>query len=272
MKSTVVTLLAASGLLACSCSASEATAPAGTSASGVVDTSDSAEASTSEAADPNASAGSEASDVPVTNGPVTVVPTTALPTTASSTVETTEPPVPPTVPPDLGLEVGSAAIGPSFDVRQPWPVGTIYVDLEPGAIVVDFVPPEPGCIAAEVTATVGRGGAIRVDLFVDGERESGAECADGAIGNDIVLALPDAIRERGFYTTTTAATGGASAEAEAVADAVIGLPVDEAIELIADGGFLLRDLTDAETVAEDFNSGRVNITTLDGFVVGSTVG
>lgn len=162
-------------------------------------------------------------------------------------------------------EIGSGSIGPPIAVPQAWPVGTIYSDLEPQTLVVDFVPPNEQCIVAQANATIGRGGAVLVSLFVDAERLDG-ECPDGADSNRIRVPLSEPLEDRRIYTRTEADTGGASQGAEEVADAIIGVEVLEAQDAIRTAGYEVRDITGLDAVEEDFNTGRINIITGNGIV------
>ena len=171
-------------------------------------------------------------------------------------------PVPATAAP--GTELGRGAIGGALVSPVPHPTLTIYVDQPPGVLSVEFLPPDQSCIAAEPTATVGRGGAILVSLFVDGEHVAGAECPDGADHPRVPVPLAEPLGDRRIYTSTVAETGGASAAAEAMADQVIGEQVERAVELIEDAGLVVRDLSGAEAAESDFNTDRINLEAVDG--------
>lgn len=164
-----------------------------------------------------------------------------------------------------GEEIGSGSIGPPISVPQAWPVGTIYTDLEPQTLVVDFVPPNQQCIVARANATIGRGGAVLVTLFVDAERLDG-DCPDGADSNQVRVSLYEPLGDRRVYTKTETKTGGASQGAEEVADAIIGVEVGQAEDAIRAAGFEVRDITGLDAVEEDFNTGRINIITSNGVV------
>ena len=170
-----------------------------------------------------------------------------------------------------GEEIGFAAIGPRIDVAEPWPIGTIYTDREPQTLIIDFTPPNQECIAAQATATIGRGGAILISLSVDAERPDGS-CASGADTNEIRIPLAEPIGERRVYTSTIPDTGGTSEGAELVADSIIGLPTSDAIDLIRRSGFEVRDNTDADEVESDFNPERIDIYIVDGVVDFADVG
>ncbi len=101
----------------------------------------------------------------------------------------------------FGEELGTASVGPPIVDPQPWPIGTIYTDIEPGALVVDFVAPDPECVAAEVTASIGRGGAILVELIVEDDSPAGG-CVGSAQANQVRVALSEPIGERRIYTST----------------------------------------------------------------------
>lgn len=171
-----------------------------------------------------------------------------------------------------GTELGRGAIGGALVSPTPHPTLTIYVDQPPRVLLVEFLPPDQSCIAAEATATVGRGGAILVSLFVDGAHVAGAECADGADHPSVPVPLTEPLADRRIYTSTIAETGGASAAAEAMADQVIGEPVERALELIEDAGLEVRDLSGAEAAESDFNSARINLEAVDGLVEFAWVG
>jgi hypothetical protein len=88
-------------------------------------------------------------------------------------------------------------------------------------------------------------------------------CADGAESNQIRIPLVEPLGNRKIYTSTAPDTGGASQAAERVADSIIGMTADEAISIIGEEGFEVRDNTDADTVDSDFNPGRINIWIVD---------
>lgn len=154
----------------------------------------------------------------------------------------------------------------------PHPTLTIYVDQPPGVLFVEFLPLDQSCIAAEATATVGRGGAILVSLFVDGAHPVGADCPDGADLPRVPVRLTEPRGDRRIYTSTVAETGGASAPAEAMADQVIGEPVERAVDLIEDAGLVVRDLSGVEAAESDYNPGRINLEAVDGRIVFAWVG
>lgn len=165
----------------------------------------------------------------------------------------------------IGEEIGSGSIGPPIAVPQPWSNGTIYSDLEPQALFVEFIPPNPQCIAAQAKATIGRGGAILIEVFVDGERSNGP-CADSADGNRIRISLSEPLGNRRIYTFAEPETDAASRSAELLADSIIGLDVADAKEAIRSGGFEVRDLTGLDAVNDDRNLNRINISTSNGVV------
>ncbi|MFK7916436.1 MAG: hypothetical protein AB8G14_00045 [Ilumatobacter sp.] len=207
-----------------------------------------------------------------------VVVTRPAPSTVTETSATaaplTSPDVPETAPAfdpaRAGEELGFGSIGPRINLPQPWPLDTIYTDLEPGALVVEFAPPDQDCIAAQATATIGRGGAILVSLWVEGDRD-GEACADDTGINRVSVALREPIDGRRIYTSTVAETGGASAAAEAFADLIIGLTGQEAIDAARDAGFDVRDMTNVDAVDSDFNPARINVSTTNGIVVFAVV-
>ena len=57
-----------------------------------------------------------------------------------------------------------------------------------------------------------------------------------------------------------------------MADSIIGLPADEAADVIEREGLGVRDLTDAEVVTADFDSARINIYVVDGVIDFASVG
>jgi hypothetical protein len=171
-----------------------------------------------------------------------------------------------------GTEIGRGAIGGALVSPTPYPTLTIYTGLEPGALSVEFLPPDQSCIAAEATATVGRGGAILVSLFVDGAHVAGADCPDGADLPSVPVPLTEPLGDRRIYTSTIMETGGASAAAEAMADQVIGEPVERAVEQIEEAGLVVRDLSAVEAAESDFNPGRINLEAVDGLVEFAWVG
>jgi hypothetical protein len=161
--------------------------------------------------------------------------------------------------------IGVGSIGPPIVSAEPWPIGTIDSDLEPQTLIVDFIPPNPACVAAQADASIGRGGAILVSVRVDAERTD-EPCTASADSNQIRIALTEAISDRRIYTSTVPDTEGASERAELVADSIIGLRADDAIDVIRDEGFEMRDNTDADEVHSDFNPDRINIWLVDGIV------
>jgi hypothetical protein len=164
-----------------------------------------------------------------------------------------------------GEVIGVGSIGPQLVSAQPWPIGTIFSDLEPQTLVVDVVPPDPGCIAARAEASIGRGGAILVSVWVDAER-NGESCTASADGNRIRIALTEPVGDRRIYTSTIADTAGASERAELVADAIVGLRAEDAIEIVRHEGLEVRDNTGIDVVNSDFDPNRINIWLVDGIV------
>jgi hypothetical protein len=135
-----------------------------------------------------------------------------------------------------GEVIGVGSIGPQLVSAQPWPIGTIYSDLEPQTLIVDFIPPNPDCVAAQADASIGRGGAILVSVWVDAERTD-EPCTASADSNQIRVAL-------------TESRGG---------------PRD-AIDRVSDEGFEIRDNTSVDVGNSDFNPNRINIWLVDGIV------
>lgn len=164
-----------------------------------------------------------------------------------------------------GEVIGVGSIGPQLASAQPWPIGTIYSDLEPQTLIIDFIPPNPDCIAARADASIGRGGAILVSVWVDAERTD-EPCTASADSNQIRIALTEAIGDRRIYTSTVADTAGASERAELVADSIIGLRADDAIDMVRDEGFEIRDNTSVDAGDGGFNPNRINIWLVDGIV------
>lgn len=164
-----------------------------------------------------------------------------------------------------GEVIGVGSIGPQLVSAQPWPIGTIYSDLEPQTLIVDFIPPNPDCVAARADASIGRGGAILVSVWVDAERTDEPSKAS-ADSNQIRIALTESIGDRRIYTSTVADTAGASERAELVADSIIGLRVDDAIDMVRNEGFEIRDNTSVDVGNSDFNPNRINIWLVDGIV------
>jgi hypothetical protein len=131
----------------------------------------------------------------------------------------------------LGEEIGSAATGPPLTSPQPWPADTIYTDLRPQELVVEFTPPDPDCIAATANAVIGRAGAILVRLLVDVAPNDGA-CVDGATINQVLVPLDEPLGDRRIYTLLADELPDIGAFADDLADSVIGLDVDAATEAI----------------------------------------
>ena len=172
----------------------------------------------------------------------------------------------PSVTPAPGTELGRGAIGGALASPTPHSTLTVFTGLQPGALSVEFLPPDQSCIAVEATATVGRGGAIRVSLFVDGAHVAGADCPDGADLPRVPVPLTEPLGDRRIYTSTIAETGGASAAAEAMADQVVGEPVERAVDLIEHAGLVVRDPSGVEGAESDCNPGRINLEAVDGLV------
>lgn len=165
----------------------------------------------------------------------------------------------------LGEEIGFGSIGPQIELPQMWSIGTIYADLEPQVLFVDFAPPNQRCIAAQAKAEIGRGGAILVTLWIDEDRTD-KPCLSSAEGNQIRIPLSEPLRDRRIYASTVPDTGGTSAAAERLADSIIGLDAAEATDTIRAEGFEVRDVTDLEVVQSDFNPNRINILISTGIV------
>ena len=120
-------------------------------------------------------------------------------------------------------------------------------------------------IAAQADASIGRGGAILVSVWVDAECTD-EPCTASADSKQIRIALTEAIGDRRIYTSTVPDTAGASQRAEPVADSIIGLRADDAIAVVRDEGFAIRDNSDADDANSDFNPDRINIWLVDAIV------
>lgn len=180
----------------------------------------------------------------------------ADPTNNTATVEATR----------TGAEIGSGSIGPPIAVPQPWPTGTTFSGFEPQVLDVDFAAPDEECIAAQANATIGRGGAILVTLFVDAERLTGP-CVDGADSNQVRIQLSEPVGDRRIYTIDET-----NQDAEQLADSIIGLPADDAQDAIRAAGFEVRDLTGVDSAEADANPDRVNIHVSNGTIEFARVG
>lgn len=119
--------------------------------------------------------------------------------------------------------------------------------------------------AARATATIGRGGAILIEVFVESERADGP-CPDSADGIRIRVPLSEPLGNRCVYTTVEAATDSASPAADQLADSIIGLDVADAKRAIQAAGFELRDITGLDAVNDDSNPNRINISASNGVV------
>jgi hypothetical protein len=172
-----------------------------------------------------------------------------------------------------GTEIAFGLVGAPVNVPQPWPVGTIFRGAEPDIVTVSFVPPDPSCIAGHATATIGRAGAVLISVYVEGDRDSTTPCVNGAERAEIRLSIDDAqVTGNRFYSSTIPESAGATAAAEAVADQIIGLSKVEAVSIIEDAGFVVRDNTGMDAVNSDRNLGRVNIIVVDRTIEWAAVG
>ena len=143
-----------------------------------------------------------------------------------------------------GTEIGRASTGPPIGRPIPWDTGTIYLDpATPEFIELGFVPADPNCIAAEVTATIGRGGAVLLSLFVDGTHVTGDPCAGESGTSRLSLTLNEALAGRRIYTDTSVYYGNETAAAERLSDEVVGLDVDAAIAVIEEAGLRSEVMT-----------------------------
>ena len=165
-----------------------------------------------------------------------------------------------------GDEIGFGSVGPPIESPEPWPTLTIYSGFEPGILGVDFSPPNPNCIAAEATATVGRGGAILVSLWVEDSGAVVEPCPGSADAHQVRIMLTEPIGDRRIYTHV------GSEQIEQLADGIIGMDATEAIEMIRDAGFEMRDNTGQEAVESDFDEDRININIEDGVIEFAWVG
>lgn len=202
---------------------------------------------------------------------VTVVPDRAVDTPPVPPSPSDPPSTPASTVPGQGTEIGFGRIGAVITLPQPWPVGTVDADAEPGALLVDFVPPDPGCIAAQATAEIGRGGAILVSLWVEGAPAADG-CRGGAGTNRIRIPLAEPLGDRRTYTSTVPATQGASEEAELLADRVVGMQADAAVALIEREGYDVRDATGAQAVESDLRPDRITVWRSAGMVEFAAVG
>ncbi len=204
--------------------------------------------------------------VGVPSGPVRPTPSTQ-PSVPVPDASNTPPSPPVTAAPSRhGVEIGSGSVGPAIESPKPWPTLTIYVDAEPGALLVDFAPPNPDCIAAEATATIGRGGAILVSLWVEDAPTLGESCTGGADDRQVRISLSEPVGDRRIYTSTVPEVGPAAEAVEQLADKIIGMDAAEAIRTIHDRGFEVRYNTDAEAVDDDYNTNRINIWVTEGVI------
>lgn len=169
-----------------------------------------------------------------------------------------------------GTELGSASIGPALIDPQPWPIDTIYTDQQPDALVIEFTPPDPDCIAASATATIGRGGAILARLQVNDA--TGVEtCLESGGTNQIVLPLSEPLDEQRVYTLAADESPDSGEFADDLADSVIGLDIDSASDTVLSTGAELRIIDDT-AVESDYNPFRINVWVDDGIVEFADVG
>lgn len=164
----------------------------------------------------------------------------------------------------LGEEIGSGSTGPPLASPRPWPINTIYTDQTPGALVVEFTPPDPGCIAATANAVIGRADAILVRLRVDDSPDDGG-CADGAAVNQVLVPLDEPLGDRRIYTLLADELPDTGAFADDLADSVIGLDLEAATAAIRATGYTVRVVDSAE-LESDFDPTRMNLWVDDGIV------
>ena len=145
-----------------------------------------------------------------------------------------------------------------------WPINTIYTDETPGALVVEFTPPDPDCIAATANAVIGRAGAILVRLSVDDSPNDGG-CADGAAVNHVLVPLDEPLGDRRIYTLLGDELPDTGAFADDLADSVIGLDLEAATAAIRDTGYTVRVINSGE-IESDFDPTRMNLWVDDGIV------
>lgn len=164
----------------------------------------------------------------------------------------------------LGEEIGRGATGPPLTSSRPWPIDTIYTDQTPGALVVEFAPQDPDCIAATANAVIGRAGAILVRLRVEDSPNDGG-CVDSAPVNQVLLPLDEPLGDRRIYTLLADELPDIGAFADGLADSVIGLDVDAATAAIRSTGYTVRVIDSAE-IESDFDPTRMNLWVEDGIV------
>lgn len=164
----------------------------------------------------------------------------------------------------LGEEIGRGATGPPLTSSQPWPIDTIYSDQTPRALVVEFAPHDPDCIAATANAVIGRAGAILVRLRVEDSPNDGG-CADGATVNQVLVPLDEPLGDRRIYTLLADELPDIGAFADDLADSVIGLDVDAATAAIRSTGSTVR-VVNSDEIESDFDPTRMNLWVEDGIV------
>lgn len=172
-----------------------------------------------------------------------------------------------------GRELGHGSTGATITAPTPWPIALIQPDHTTDTLVVVFTPPDSNCaIAARATASEGRGGAVLVGLVVE-SAPTGAHvpCGPDTGPARVHVPLDEPIDGRRIYTTTTTDTGGATAAAEALADRLIGMSVNGALQAIEDAGLTARNLTDVPLPDSSFFPHRVNIWAEEGSVVFAAV-
>lgn len=184
-------------------------------------------------------------------------PTTPTPTLHKEWLATSPTlPPPATIPGDV---LGRGSAGPALVSPVAHEVGAIVVDApNTSRLTVDWWPPDwDPCSGVVATAEVGRGGAIFVQMFVDGEPDD--TCDDEVAIGQVVIDLDEPLDGRHIYTSLVPEEGDVAAPTERMADAVIGLHLDDATAMAEQAGMTIRNLTDAEAVEDDLRTNRINI-------------
>jgi len=201
-----------------------------------------------------------------TSTPAVIAPTTAADTTAPAEPSSGGNP---DVTTTAGAQIGRASTGPAITNPIPWDPGTIYIDDNaPELFELDYNPADPECIAAEATATIGRGGAILLSLFVDGDHVPGTPCPGESGTNRIPLTIDEPLAGRRTYVDSSVYYGEEAAAGEQLSDQVIGLAMDEAVAVIDDAGFQYEVIpADPGERGSIFVADRINLhLTADGVV------
>ncbi|MEO1058551.1 MAG: hypothetical protein AAFY28_16710 [Actinomycetota bacterium] len=160
--------------------------------------------------------------------------------------------------------VGEGSLGVTTSAEEPWLINRFDTEFEDRTIAVYFSPPDTPCYAARGEAVAGRGDAVLLNLYLD--QSGGPSCVEPS-DNVVFVELHSPLDERRVYTTTLLRTSGASADAERVADELVGMMSDEAETLVTEQGFEFRDLTDVEVVQLVPNYSRISVWTEEDKVV-----